>query len=51
LHSRVIGGRVNVYALGFSDGLTLDQRENRARLDRFIQLAADPDERNCDDVS
>jgi hypothetical protein len=35
--------RVNVYALGFSDGLTLDQRENRSRLDRFIQLAADPD--------
>jgi hypothetical protein len=34
--------RVNVYALGFSDGLTRDQRENRARLDRFIQLAADP---------
>jgi hypothetical protein len=35
--------RVNVYAPGFSDGLTLDQRENRSRLDRFIQLAADPD--------
>jgi hypothetical protein len=33
---------IDVYALGFSDGLTLDQRENRARLDRFIQLAADP---------
>jgi hypothetical protein len=35
--------RVDVYALGSSDGLTPDQRENRARLDRFIQLAADPD--------
>jgi hypothetical protein len=35
--------RVTVYALGFSDGLTPDQRENRARLDRYIQLAADPD--------
>jgi len=35
--------RVDVYALGFSDGLTVDQRENRERLDRFIQTAGDPD--------
>lgn len=40
-----VGGRtrrVDVYALGFSDGLTAQQRENRARLERLIQRAGDP---------
>ncbi len=37
--------RVEVYALGFTDGLTAEQRENRERLNRFIQLTGDPDAR------
>jgi hypothetical protein len=34
--------RVHVYALDFDEGLRADQRENRARLQRFIRLAGDP---------
>ena len=35
--------RVAVYALNFSDGVTVEQRENRQRLERLIQRAGDPD--------
>jgi hypothetical protein len=35
--------RVDVYALGFDDGLTAAQRENRKRLQQFIELAGDAD--------
>ncbi|HEY3096854.1 MAG TPA: hypothetical protein VGK05_08450 [Acidimicrobiia bacterium] len=35
--------RVEAYALGFTDGLTPEQRENRERLNRFIGLAGDPE--------
>jgi hypothetical protein len=35
--------RIDVYALGFTDGVTAEQRQNRERLDRFIQLVGDPD--------
>jgi hypothetical protein len=40
-----VGGttrRVDVYALDFTDGVTTEQRENRERLSRFIQMAGDP---------
>jgi hypothetical protein len=35
--------RVDVYALDFSDEVTAEQRDNRKRLTRLIQLAGDPD--------
>jgi hypothetical protein len=35
--------RVEVYALDFDDGLTADQRANRDRLRKLIQLAGDAD--------
>lgn len=35
--------RVDVYALDFSAGVTTEQRDNRERLTRLIQLAGDPD--------
>jgi hypothetical protein len=34
--------RVDVYALDFTDDLTVEQQENRRRLQRFIELAGDP---------
>jgi hypothetical protein len=34
---------VDVYALGFTAGLTKDQRENRRRLERFVELTGDPE--------
>jgi hypothetical protein len=34
---------VDVYALTFADGVSAEQRENRRRLEHFIELAGDPE--------